>query len=87
MKIKEGFILRHIGDEIIVVAVGEASKDFNGIIRMNSTGEFLWNAMSSETNEDALVSALLSEYEIDEATARRDASAFIEKLNGAGILE
>lgn len=87
MKIKEGFILRHIGDEIIVVAVGEASKDFNGIIRMNSTGEFLWNAMSSETNEDALVSALLSEYEIDEATARRDASAFVEKLNGAGILE
>ena len=41
MKIKDGFMLRKVGGQNVVVAVGKASRDFNGIIRLNDTGKFL----------------------------------------------
>ena len=38
LKVKKGFLLRRLGDEFMVVAIGEVSKYFNGMIRlMNST--------------------------------------------------
>ena len=42
MKIKEGFILREVAGNYIVVAVGSAVKQFNGVITLNETGAFLW---------------------------------------------
>ena len=71
----------------MAVAIGEMSKTFNGMIRLNETGKFLWDALSKGAEEDELVSKILEEYEIDEATARADVKAFVEKLKGVGALE
>lgn len=87
MKIKKGFIVRKIGGQSVAVAIGEMSKTFNGMIRLNETGKFLWDALSKGAEEDDLVSKILEEYEIDEATARADVKAFVEKLKGVGALE
>ena len=40
LKVKKGFILRKLGTEYMAVAIGEASKKFNGMIRLNGTGAF-----------------------------------------------
>lgn len=87
MKIKDGFMLREVGNQTVVVAVGEASKSFNGIIRLNPTGKFLWEKLGTQTDGNALLSAMLDEYDIDEETAKKDIAAFVSKLKGAGILE
>ena len=87
MKIKDGFLLRKVGEQNIVVAVGEESRDFNGIIRLNETGRFLWERLQSETSEKNLVSAMLLEYDIDEATAENDTADFIASLREADLLE
>lgn len=87
MKIKKGFIVRKVGGQSVAVAIGEMSKTFNGMIRLNETGKFLWDALSKGAEEDDLVSKILEEYEIDEATARADVKAFVEKLKGVGALE
>ncbi|MBR4112914.1 MAG: PqqD family protein [Ruminiclostridium sp.] len=87
MKIKNGFLLRQVGEQNIVVAVGEESRDFNGIIRLNSTGKFLWEKLQNEISESALVSAMLLEYDIDEATAKNDTADFITALKEANLLE
>ena len=50
MKIKDGFMLRKVGGQNVVVAVGKASRDFNGIIRLNDTGRFLWEKQRSSPN-------------------------------------
>ena len=86
MKIKEGFLLRKIASQTMVVAVGQASKEFNGIIRLNPTGEFLWEKLQSDVTVDELVDAMTAEYDIDEATARADIESFIDTLKGANIL-
>ena len=42
IKIKEGFLLRKVAGDHVVVPVGEAGKVFHGMIRLNDTGAFLW---------------------------------------------
>lgn len=86
MKIKTGFMLRDVANQTMVVAVGEASKEFNGIIRLNSTGKFLWENMQEDVSKEQLVAAMTSEYDIDSATAEKDIDAFIDVLRGADLL-
>ena len=86
MKIKDGFILREVAGSFIVVAVGEAVKNFNGIVNLNETGAFLWKILEKGAEKEDLIKALLAEYEVDEKTADTDVSAFIEKLREAKLV-
>ena len=85
MKIKEGYLLRKVADNYVVVPVGDL--DFDGMIRLNETGVFIWKALEKETTEEEVISALLGEYNVPEAVARADVAAFIQKLKGAGIID
>lgn len=87
MKIKNGFMLRRVGGRSVVVAVGEASRDFNGIIKLNETGAFLWELLKTERSADELTEALLAEYDTDRETAAADVAAFAEKLSRAELLD
>lgn len=79
-------MLRQVGSQTIVVAVGSASRDFNGIIRLNALGKFLWESLSEDCEENDLVTKILNTYDIDEATAKADVSEFIRKLKGADLI-
>jgi len=87
MKIKKGFMLRKIGEQNVVVAVGEASRSFNGIIRLNDSGRYLWEKLQGGISEQELLQAMLNDFDIDESTARSDIAAFVAKLKEAGLLE
>ena len=87
MKIKNGFLLRQVGEQTVVVAVGEESRNFNGIIRLNDTGRFLWENLQKDITEKELVRIMLLEYDIDGATAEADVADFIETLKEADLLE
>lgn len=81
-------MLRSIGDNYMVVGEGLARIDFNKIISLNSTAAFLWKAVQDkEFDAGTLKDLLLGEYEVDEATALRDAEALLEKWVEAGLVE
>lgn len=86
MKIKEGYILKALAGNFIVVAVGDAALDFSGVITLNETGAFLWKILTGGATEEELIGALKGEYEIDDETAIADISAFIKKLSDAELL-
>lgn len=86
MKIKNGFILRRAGGQNVVVAIGEASRSFNGIIRLNDTGKFLWEQLSDDKTEQQLCEALLAEYDVTEQQAKADTAEFIDTLKKAALL-
>ncbi len=86
MKLKDGFVLRQVAGQAVVLPGGDAL-DLNMMITLNDTGAFLWEHLQQETDEDALVSALLSEYDVDADTARRAVVAFVEKLDANGFLQ
>ena len=86
MKIKDGFMLRKVGGHNVVVALGEASRSFNGIIRLNDTGVFLWQQLQQDKTEEQLLTALTAEYDIDEAQAKTDIAEFVDSLRKAALL-
>lgn len=85
MKIKEGFLLRKVAGQTVVLPVG-ADLDLNLMITLNETGAFLWEKLQSETSQEALVAALLADYDVDEATAAKCVAAFVKKLDDHGFL-
>ena len=87
MKIKKGFVIRTVGGENIVVPVGEMSKTFHGMINLNETGAFMWKFFSEEHTLEEGVSALLSEYEVEENVARADVEKFMNAVMKNGFAE
>lgn len=87
MKIKDNFVLRQVAGSYVVVAVGAASVDFNGMLMLNESGALLWHTLERGADRAALVAALTSEYEVDEVQAARDTDEFLKRLLEAGCLE
>ena len=87
MKIKEGFILRKIGDQTIVVAIGEASTSFHGMIHLNDTGSFLWKQLEEEKTKEELIQALTQEYEVSRDQAQQGVEKFLNSLRKANCIE
>lgn len=87
MKIKNGFISRKVAGSNVVVATGEQSKSFNGIIKLNDSGLILWNKLLGDVDKEQLVDAILEEYDIDRATAEADVNKFVGVLRDAGAIE
>ena len=87
MKIKEGFILRNVAGNNVVVPIGEATIDFNGMISLNDTGAFIFEKMLREITREELIQAVIDEYGIDEKLAQKDVDTFIEKIEGEDLFE
>lgn len=82
IKTKKGFLLRKLGEEYIVVAIGEASKDFNGMIRLNKTGAFYWKELENGTTEEQLVSKTLERFtNLNEEMVRGDVKEFLDNIS------
>jgi len=86
MKLKKKFILRNIVGENILVPVGSETKAFKGLITINNVGKFIWENIESVSDEDELLNKILSEYEVDEKTAKADMEEFLEVLKKADII-
>ena len=86
MKLKDGFFMRQIAGQTVVLPGGDVL-DLNMMITLNETGAFLWERLNEDTCVEALVAALLGEYDVDEKTARQAVEAFVQKLNDYGFLD
>lgn len=81
MQIKKDFTIQKVGGSYVAVAVGESSKNFHGMIRLNETGAFLWNLMAEkDCSENDLVDAILAEYDVDREIVVADVRRIVETL-------
>ncbi len=87
MKIHEGFLLREVAGNYIVMPVGDAAQRLNGMIKLNETSAFLFRILERGADEEGLVAALLDEYDVADAVARRDVAAFLGTLRSARVLD
>ena len=56
------------------------------MVTLSESGLLLWKKLQAECTEEALVEALLAEYEVERETAQADVQAFLEQLDKAGLL-
>ncbi|MBQ7172572.1 MAG: PqqD family protein [Clostridia bacterium] len=87
MKINKDFTIQKVGSSFVAVPVGETSKNFHGMVRLNETGAFLWKKLTeADQTEDSLVAALLEEYDVSEELARKDVQTLVHALQEGKIL-
>lgn len=86
MKIRIELMKRQIAGETFLVPLGKSVYDNNGLFFLTDVGAFLWDRLPQAENEEELLTAVLEEYDIDEATARKDIEAFLEKLRSMDII-
>lgn len=84
MKIKPEFKLRKVGGMNIIVST--AGMNFQGIITVNDTGEFIWRMLEKEAEPEKIISALAAECNVAEEEIKSDVEEFIDSLKGAGIV-
>ena len=93
MKTIEGFKLRKLGNEYILVGESLALINFNKMITLNETAAFLWeqaadsSAKSGAFTAQALCKALCDEYDVDPSQAMTDVDATIHSWLEAGVIE
>ena len=88
MKLRYNFVTNKVADKIIAVAVGEDAEKFNGFIKMNETGAYIFNMLKNNVTEDEIVASLEKEYEgasLEEL--RNTVSRFIASLKESDVME
>ena len=79
MKIKDGFVLREVAGDTVVLPSGDL--EINAMITLNESAAFLWKSMQEETSVEELVKAVMANYpEVDESSATVAVEGFIAQL-------
>lgn len=87
MQVSKDYLLRTIAGETILIPSGAAAQKFKGLVTVNAIGAFIWDVLREPTDLDGLLERITAEYEVDAATARRDAEEFLSELRRIGALE
>ena len=86
-KIKDGFIVRKIGNQFMAVPVGSRTSEIHGIIALSESGVLLWSALESGADEAALADVLTENYEVEPSVAMEDVKKFLDGLQNQGVLQ
>lgn len=88
MKLKYNFVTNEVADKIVAVAVGDDLSEFNGFIKMNETGAYIFNMLKNDVTVDEIVTAMQKDYDdATEAEIRETVEEFIGELKKAEVLE
>ncbi|MDO5560476.1 MAG: PqqD family protein [Oscillospiraceae bacterium] len=87
MKLKNGMITDDSNGEFIAVATGEASRYFNGLIRSNSTADYILRKLMTETTKEELLESVLDKYDVDDDTASGDIDKILMQLRELHLLD
>lgn len=88
MKIKDGFYMTAIGTDFVVIAGSpETKKEFDGMLRLNETGAFLWKKLIDGATEGELADALAAEYGVSGEVSAKDTADFLGTIRSAGFVE
>ena len=88
MKIKEGFELRNVCGENIIIAHGVENIDFTKVITLNESAALIWRHVEGKDfTEEDMVQLLLDEYEVDAPQAQADVQQLLNSWLQAGLVE
>jgi hypothetical protein len=89
MKIKEGFVLRQVCGENVIVGEGLDAINFGKMLALNETAAWLWQQAQAmgEFTIEALADKLCNEYEVTPDEARRDVAAIIDEWKAVNVVE
>lgn len=86
MKIADGFVLRKLIDNWIVVPVGNNAARSSCMLSLNESSVLLWEVLEKGCDEAALAELLCENYLVEKETALSDTRKFLCDLEAIGAL-
>ena len=87
MKIRSGFILREVLGSPMVVATGDAARNFHGMIKLNETAGFIWRCLQDSLTGPQIAAKLAEVYDVSPERAAADVAALLRQMDEHGFLE
>ena len=88
MRINQNCKVREIAGENVVIMQGRNGADLTQIITLNESALILWQALSGSDFEVEDAQRVLTEnFEVDDATALRDAQQWVERMRECILIE
>ena len=87
MKIKEGFVLREVMGNNVIIAVGNASREFRGMVQLNASAAKIWKYIGEGKTRDQIVDAMLEEYDAERGVIEADVDRSIDMFATNGLIE
>lgn len=86
MRLIQDHILRKVNGNVVLVPLSNNETDFNGMISLNHTGEFVCRMLKQDTDRDSLVAALAQEYGMEPGQVEADVDSFLSVLDSCHML-
>lgn len=88
MKLRYKFVVRNVSGKPVAVAVGQDNEKFNGMIKLNPSGEVIFQMLQQGAfSLNEIVSGFAQQFGIPEKTARPAVEAFIDQLRKNELLD
>lgn len=89
MKLKNGFVLRQVCGENVIVGEGLGALNFGKLLALNETAAWLWQQAQTmgDFTIDSLADKLCEEYEVSEDEAKADVASIIAEWQNVGVIE
>ena len=80
LELKTKFVTREVGSELILVPLANNVAKMTELFTLNETAKFIWENSTEHISMDELLNLMTDAYSIDEATAAKDISVFLNHL-------
>jgi len=85
MKLKYDIAIQEVADKFVAVAKNGETEEVEKVFTLNETGVIILRALTDGADTSAIVSQLLSEYDVTPQEAETEVNAFIDMLKENGI--
>ena len=87
MKAKADFVVRNVVGEYILMPTNDNISKFDGTVVLNEVSAFIWNQLQQETTQEAVLAAVLEEFDVTREVAAKDLQALLGSFEEMGLLE
>lgn len=88
LKIKDGYVLREVCGERVIMGEGLGAIDFGRLLCLNETAAWLWKEAKEmgDFDVESLADRLCGEYDVTKDEARKDVADIIAEWQSVGVL-
>lgn len=86
MKLKYNFVVRNVAGQTVALVVEKSNCNFNGMIKLNSVGEFIFKLLQNEISEEDLVIEITKQYDVDFDNAKNSLAPYLETLRNNNLI-
>lgn len=87
MKLREDLVLRHVGEDHVIVDPGQDMVDMSKVFTLNDSAAWLWEELvGQEFTGETMVGLLKEQYDVTDEQAQEDVQKLLDIFETNGLL-